>query len=157
MASGINRFFFTMTPISPNPKKNSRIDYEEQKEKNALIIDGNMFWCWDDAKGNPSKKGDLFAFYHNKGIAKYKQNCKITFHKIIDIKSAKSHRPSSWSKNVGQGDRNVLELSPPLEVFSLEEWASMNGPHPTGLLHGTKRLPCCKIDKPLLYKVLLRL
>jgi hypothetical protein len=35
---------------------------------------------------------------------------------------------SSWSKNVGQGSRNVLELGPALLEISWEEWLAMSGP-----------------------------
>ena len=46
------------SPISVKPKSEkqrrsgkpcSRTDYIEQQKRNEHILDGNMFWCWDDA------------------------------------------------------------------------------------------------------------
>jgi len=108
--------FLTITPINKNPKSNSNIDYNEQLTR----VEQNMqIWCWDDTRYNNSKRLGYFAFYfHNK---------KIVVHQIVSTKDPKDRLPS-WSGNVGQGDRKVLELSQPLVEFSWEEWLAMSGP-----------------------------
>ena len=144
--------YITITPISGKPNtedgKRARRDFKEQQERNSHLIDGDMFWCWDDSKSNKSIPGDLFAFFHSKK--------KLTIHRIEKVKKP-IDRLSSWSDNVGQGDRNVLELSAPLETFSMEEWRAMNGHFSNGWTMGTQRVCCSKEEKPFLYKIISRL
>ena len=100
----------TITPISKDIRSNSSKDYNEQ-----LRLDG---WCWDDSEFNKSVVGHLFAFFFPKD--------KVVIHKILEIHNP-SHRLPSWTKNVGQSDRNVLELSEPLKEFTMDEWRAIGG------------------------------
>jgi hypothetical protein len=52
---------------------------------------------------------------------------KVIIHKIVGVKPPTERLPS-WSKNVGQGDRNVLELSDPLLEITWTEWQLLGGP-----------------------------
>jgi hypothetical protein len=147
---------FTITPISANPKANANRDFQEQLERNSQIIDGDMFWNWDDSKYNTSQEGDLFAFFHTKSKLSGGK-ASLTFHRILRVKDPK-HRLPSWGKNIGQSDRNVLELSPPIETFTLEEWQTLNGHFAhRGCCNGTTRAHCSISERPLLYKMLSRL
>jgi len=130
----------TITPISRNPKSNSFIDYKEQlKRVNKL----ELIWCWDDSRFNKAKKGELFAFYFHE--------IRVIIHKIVDVKPPSDRLPS-WSKNVGQGDRNVLELSGPLKDISWSEWQFVNGPESKMGTYTTNDL---SIERPNLYQLLL--
>ena len=115
----------TITPISGDHRKPAFIDYQEQIARNSQILDGNAFWCWDDSKYNNTLRGDFFAFYLTE--SKQRPSGKFVIHQVEEIKSSR-HRLSSWSNNVGQGDRNVLELSAPLFELTIEEWKYMGGP-----------------------------
>lgn len=106
----------TITPISKARKSNSRRDYNEQIERTNAKT---QIWCWDDSYVNNSEVYGYFAFYFH-GI-------KVVIHQITAIKDPKDRLPS-WSDNVGQGDRKVLELTPPLLEFGWDEWLAMNGP-----------------------------
>lgn len=108
--------YLTITPISQNTKSNSYIDYHEQKRN---VEENQQIWCWDDCKYNTSVKYGYFAFYfHGK---------KVIVHQIMNVKDPKD-RPLSWSKNVGQGARNVIELGLPLLEIQWDQWLLMNGP-----------------------------
>ena len=100
----------TITPISKDPSSNSSKDYNEQLRRDN--------WCWDDSEFNKSEKDHLFAFFFPKN--------KVVIHKILEIHNP-SHRLPSWTKNVGQSDRNVLELSEPLKEFTMDEWKAIGG------------------------------
>ena len=108
--------YLTITPISKDKKSNSNINYNEQvtrREENSQIC-----W-WDDSKFNTSQVYGYFAFYfHGK---------KVIIHQIATIKDPTNRLPS-WSKNIGQSSRNVLELGPPLLEIPWEEWLAMSGP-----------------------------
>lgn len=106
----------TITPISKKIKSNSQVDYREQVKR---VEENTQIWCWDDSYVNNSEVNGYFAFYFH-GI-------KAVIHKITSIKDPKERLPS-WSKNVGQGDRKVLELSEPICEFTWEEWLAMRGP-----------------------------
>ena len=108
--------YLTITPISKNKKSNSHIDYNEQVKR---VEETSQIWCWDDTRFNTSQVYGYFAFYfHGK---------KVIIHQIMTTKDPKDRLPS-WSKNVGQGSRNVLELGPALMEISWEEWLAMSGP-----------------------------
>ena len=90
-----------ITPISKTYKKSgpcSKTDWEEQ-----LIRSSNFQqMMWDDSTQNKSKIGDFLAVWHyKKGVA---------FHYITDIKNPQKRLPS-WSRNVGQSNRNVIYIS----------------------------------------------
>jgi len=96
-----------VTPISDNgPTKR---DHVEQMDR---IIYGYSH-VWDDSKHNNSKSGDLFAYIWNqkkeKGSSE-KTEGKIEVFIIKHVYSPKC-RLVTWSDNVGQGDRNVIELT----------------------------------------------
>jgi len=120
-----------ITPIAQvaKPKKSgpdSHRDYNEQCER----FSRGQPMCWDDNKHNKTKKNDIFGFY--KG-----GDC-VEIHRVETVHDP-SHRLPSWSENVGQGDRNVLMLSPPLYVIPWCDWIKI-GWHASGPLLGTQRV-----------------
>jgi hypothetical protein len=62
-----------------------------------------------------------------------------------------SERLPSWSENVGQTNRNVLELSDPLKVISWEEWIKNGSSH---VCMGTYRTTDLSEDRRNLYNIL---
>ena len=107
---------FIVTPINKNLKSRSNVDYSEQKHREAT---GEQM-MWDDTRHNSTKAaGGLFAFVHNNRMVEI---CQVT--KVCSPK----HRLESWSENVGQSKRNVLELTNVLTTLSWDEWIS-NGGH----------------------------
>ena len=130
---------------SPIPKKKksqgkpcARTDFEEQKERNKPILNGNLFWCWDDAPQNKANEGDIFIFWDYDGKSKGEKgqwrSGDFHFHKVISVRNP-SQRLPSWSANVGQSHRNVLELSPPKFKLTYDEMIKY-GAKPD--YHGTK-------------------
>lgn len=114
-----------VTPINKNYNSKSNRDYREQKKRSTL----DLQIMWDDAKANPTKHcGGCFAFVRNGQDA--------TFHVITNILDP-SKRLSSWSDNVGQTDRNVLYLSPPIFVLPWSQWLSLGCP---SKIQGTTRI-----------------
>jgi hypothetical protein len=101
-------------------------------------LNGDLFWCWDDAPENKAKVGDIFIFwdYDGKGKGEKGQwrSGEFHFHKVISVCDP-SHRLPSWHDNVGQSHRNVLELSPPKFTLSYEQMINY-GAKPQ--YHGTK-------------------
>ena len=114
-----NPLRFTITPISGNHKNKSNIDYYE--------IEGLGRWMWDDSSHNSTQKGDLFAFYFTKHKNRPQLEQKFVFHRVEEVLNP-SHRLPSWSSNVGQTNRNVLILSPPIFSILLQEWKNKGGP-----------------------------
>ena len=112
----------TITPISGNHRNKSWIDFEEQLTINSHN-DSN--WNWDDEKGNSTRPGGWFAFWFI--ASSMRPEGKFIIHRVNDVKSP-SHRLSSWSQNVGQGNRNVLQLSAPIFELTEDEWKKMGGP-----------------------------
>ena len=111
----------TITPIGKGSGKmarRARADYQEQHDRNFGLHD-NQFWCWDADKGNTSQTGELFAFRNNNTET-------VAIHKILAVKDP-SERLVSWGKNIGQGDRNVLELSAPLVTLPTTAWVNLGG------------------------------
>ena len=135
------------SPI-PNKKKSYKLrsqgkpcaltDFEEQKERNKPILNGDLFWCWDDAPENKANEGDIFIFWNYDGKGKGEKgqwrSGNFHFHKVISVRNP-SERLPSWSANVGQSHRNVLELSPPKFTLSYDEMIKY-GAKPQ--YHGTK-------------------
>ena len=129
----------TISPISKDVKSGSYIDYNEQLERARL----NVFnWCWDDSRFNKAKENEYFAFYFH--------GLRVVIHKILAVKPPSS-RLASWSKNVGQENRNVLELSEPLREIGWVDWQLMNGPESK---MGTYTTDDLQLDRPLLYEML---
>lgn len=96
-----------ITPIADHgPTKR---DHEEQMDR----IYHGLPHVWDDSKHNNSKSGDLFGYVWNqrriKGTSDKTEGF-IKIYMILHIYSPK-HRLPTWSTNVGQGDRNVIELT----------------------------------------------
>jgi hypothetical protein len=111
----MNKSFMVITPINKNKKSNSNVDYKEQLIRTAR---GDSIWCWDDSKNNTAKVGEYFGFYFY-GI-------KVIIHRITGVKDSTERLPS-WSRNVGQGDRKVLELSDSLFEIDWDTWISIGG------------------------------
>ena len=128
-----------ISPISKDIKSPSFIDYNEQLER--VTKDGQQ-WCWDDSRFNKARAGELFAFYFH--------GMRVVIHKILAVKPP-SERLPSWSKNVGQGDRNVLELSAPIAEISWSEWQLIGGPESKMGTYTTGDLSC---ERPNLYNYL---
>jgi hypothetical protein len=97
-----------MTPINKNIKSRSNRDYQEQMER---IKTGKQH-VWDDSKDNLAIPGDLFAYVENctKINENEKTNGCVRIYRITNVLKP-THRLPTWSDNVGQGDRNVVELS----------------------------------------------
>ena len=119
-----------LTPVSKTAKKKlpcSLSDYNEQSERSA---NGQQI-MWDDAKGNPTRHpGGLFGFVHNKSH--------VELHFITEIHPINA-RLDSWSRNVGQGDRNVLYLSPRVISIPWSVWCN-ELQITTGHEQGTRRV-----------------
>jgi hypothetical protein len=111
-----NLCHLTLSPISKDIKSPSYIDYNEQLSR---VLHEGFQWCWDDSRYNKAKVGEYFAFYFH--------GMRVVIHQILDVKPP-SERLPSWSKNVGQGDRNVLALSHPMLEITWIEWQLMSGP-----------------------------
>jgi hypothetical protein len=129
----------TITPINKNLKSKSNLDFREQLIRTCT---GDLKWCWDDSKYNNAKIKEyfVFLFYGNK----------VIIHQILDIKPP-SERLDSWSENVGQTNRQVLELSMPLKELTWEEWIMNDGPQGKQCTYTTKNL---NKTRPKLYNVL---
>jgi hypothetical protein len=134
-----NYCYLTITPISRDSKSASYIDYNEQLSR---VLNDGFRWCWDDSRYNKAKIGEYFAFYFH--------GMRVVIHKIMDVKPP-SQRLPSWSKNVGQGDRNILELSEPLIEISWVEWQMLQAPESK---MGTYTTCDLSIDRPRLYEYL---
>ena len=107
---------FIVTPINKNAKSRSNVDYREQKHRE----ESGKQMMWDDTRHNSTKApGGLFAFVHNNHMVEICQVIKIC---------SPEHRLESWSDNVGQSTRNVLELTNVITTLSWDEWIS-NGGH----------------------------
>ena len=129
----------TITPINKDLKSKSNTDFREQMERTCT---GELNWCWDDSRYNKARAGEYFAFMF--------YGTKVIIHKILAVKPP-SERLPSWSQNVGQTDRNVVELSEPLKEISWNEWLENEGP----LAHlGTYATSDLSVSRPKLYACL---
>jgi hypothetical protein len=135
-----NLCHLTLTPISKDIKSPSYIDYNEQLSR---VLHDGFQWCWDDSRYNKAKVGEYFAYYFH--------GMRVVIHQIMDVKPPSSRLPS-WSRNVGQGDRNVLELSHPMVEISWIEWQLMNGPESK---MGTYTTTDLSYSSPRLYQYLM--
>ena len=104
----------TITPISADKGSKARIDYVEQQVR---ISNGEKL-VWDDSKFNQSRPGDLFGFWM------YKKHVRIH---VVETVHLPSERLPSWSSNVGQGDRHVVQLSEHKVIISWDKWIELDG------------------------------
>jgi|688.fasta_scaffold573192_1 hypothetical protein len=128
--------YLVLTPINKNKKSKSNIDYREQLER---VSSGEFIWCWDDSQFNNANVGEYFGFYFY-GI-------KVVIHKITAVKETNERLPS-WSSNVGQGNRKVIELTEPIEVIDWKTWISIRG---AKRCMGTYKTTNLLKNHPLLY------
>ena len=102
-----------ITPVAQKFKKagmpDSKRDYLEQCNRKCQ----GLPLCWDDSKNNTASVGDLFGFWHH--------NNGVEIHQIKAVHSP-LHRLDTWSDNVGQGDRNVIMLSPMICKIPWDIW-----------------------------------
>lgn len=134
-----NLYHLTLSPISKDIKSPSYVDYNEQLSR---VLHDGFQWCWDDSRYNKAKVGEYFAFYFH--------GMRVVIHQIVDVKPPSARLPS-WSRNVGQGDRNVLELSHPMLEISWIEWQLMAGPESK---MGTYTTTDLSFSSPRLYQYL---
>ena len=135
-----NLCHLTLSPISKDIKSPSYIDYNEQLSR---VLHDGFQWCWDDSRYNKAKAGEYFAYYFH--------GMRVVIHRIMDVKPPAARLPS-WSRNVGQGDRNVLELSHPMVEISWIEWQLMSGPESK---MGTYTTTDLSFSSPRLYQYLM--
>lgn len=127
--SSSNLTRLVVSPISSKIKKKhgtpcARTDFNEQRQRKSETINGDYSLCWDDTDRNLAKVGDYFAFWLHDGKYREGTNCAwvgghFTFHRILEVRSPESRLPS-WSKNVGQTNRNVLTLSSQIISMSFD-------------------------------------
>ena len=134
-----NLCHLTLSPVSKDIKSPSYIDYNEQLSR---VLHDGFQWCWDDSRYNKAKVGEYFAFYFH--------GMRVVIHQIVDVKPP-SERLPSWSKNVGQGDRNVIALSHPMLEITWIEWQLMEGPESK---MGTYTTTDLSYSSPRLYQYL---
>jgi hypothetical protein len=103
-----------ITPISADKKNKAHIDYEEQERR---LQQGEPL-LWDDSRFNQSEVGDLFGFWM--------YNDQVRIH-VVEVVSDPINRPPSWSSNVGQGSRNVVQLSDRCVIMSWSKWIELDG------------------------------
>ena len=103
-----------ITPVSANKKSKAHIDYEEQVQR---LQEGQPL-LWDDSQFNKSSVGDLFGFWM--------YNNQVRIHVIEAVSDPKNRMPS-WSSNVGQGSRNVVQLSDRCVIISWSKWLELDG------------------------------
>ena len=108
-----------ITPIAkaykPPDKPCSKRDWEEQQERERL---GQQV-MWDGPTLNRVQPvgGDLMAVWFHKKYVDIYQISKVL---------KPTARLSSWSKNIGQTDRQVVYLNNPLRI-DWETWLSLDG------------------------------
>ena len=73
---------------------------------------------WDDAPGNPTKKGGYLIFLHQ--LSKKQTNPRVEIHKIMCVKP-RSHKLPSWSNRC----RNVLFLSERIYTITWNDWENL--------------------------------
>ena len=106
-----------ITPCAKTKKKSgpcSKTDWEEQ------MVRASQFkqLMWDDGPTNASQPGDIFILCRN--------NISVAFHRIQKILPPTQRLPT-WAKNIGQGDRNVVYITPELTTMNWDEWLELDG------------------------------
>jgi len=129
------------TPINHKLKKTSpcsHTDFNEQTDRNKHILDGDLFWQWDDGPLNQAKPMDYFGFWvfdgQTKGEKGQWRSGHFIFHRVLSVCNPNIRLPS-WHKNVGHSHRNVLVLSPPKLTLTYDQMIAY-GARPQ--YHGTK-------------------
>lgn len=114
-----------VTPVSLNPRSAARRDWFEQVQRRK---EGKQH-VWDDSKQNHAEKGDLFAYVENsRKISETQKSQGWIEVYVIQAVHPPTCRLPTWSGNVGQGNRNVVELSPkPIYTGSMVEWKAILG------------------------------
>lgn len=132
-----------LTPISQCKNSASNRDYNDQLIRRR----NNEMHCWDDSKENNAVPGDLFGYVENcLNIAPgMKTPGHIEIFIILNIYSSKFRLPQ-WSENVGQGDRNVVELSKePIFKGTFKDFKDSLGYSDRYNLQGTRYIPYKKL------------
>lgn len=99
----------------------SRRDWEEQLQKEQDGLQMN----WDGTPSGRRKlnEGDFFAAVYNPTVSR---EGKVMFYVITGTRDP-SCRLASWSKNIGQSDRRVLDLSIKICECDWKTWLSLGG------------------------------
>lgn len=92
----------------------SKTDWEEQMLRSSK----SEQMMWDDSKRNASCPGDIFIVCRN--------NISVSFHRIEKILPP-TNRLSTWAKNIGQSNRNVIYISPEFTNMTWDEWLKLDG------------------------------
>jgi len=140
-----------VTPVSLNIKSPARRDWIEQVQRRK---EGKKH-VWDDSKHNLAEVGDLFAYVENsRKIGENKKSLGWIEVYIIEAVYSSDFRLPTWSENVGQGDRNVVELSKePIYVGTMVEWKNYLGYSERYCVQGTVNLKNDRV-KEYLKKIL---
>lgn len=127
-----------VTPVSVNIKSPARRDWLEQVQRRK---EGKKH-VWDDSKHNLAEVGDLFAYVENsRKVGENKKSSGWIEVYIIEAVHSSDFRLPTWSENVGQGDRNVVELSKePIYVGTMVEWKNYLGYAERYCVQGTVNL-----------------
>ena len=140
-----------VTPVSVSAKSAARRDWLEQVQRRK---EGKQH-VWDDSKQNHAEAGDLFAYVENSRKLGENQKTQgwIEVYVIQAVHSPACRLPT-WSGNVGQGNRNVVELSSePIYKGSMVEWKAILGYAERYCVQGTIHLKHERI-KEYLNKIL---
>jgi len=124
-----------VTPINQDKKSNSNKDFIEQLKRK----DENKQMMWDDTSGNKQQVGGLFVFQKNNTT---KQEGCVQIHLVVEVQNPE-HRLESWSKNVGQHNRNVLLLTNEFIKLDWNKWMQLGGPKK---VQGTQHIKKNKIN-----------
>ena len=143
-----------LTPIAQGKNSRSNRDYNDQ----IIRRRNNEMHCWDDSKDNNSVKGDLFAYVEN--CLNIAPGIKTPGHMeifiILNIYSSKFRLPL-WSDNVGQSERNVVELSKdPIFKGTFKDFKDCMGYSDKYNLQGTRYIPYTQVSNyydNILYKI----
>ena len=103
---------FVITPVSKKAKSTGPCSKTDWAEQNIRMLSGNQM-MWDDSPRNSSVAGGVLLVWHHKKF--------VTCHKITETHTT-DRRLESWSKNVGQGNRNVLYIDPPFATITWDVW-----------------------------------
>lgn len=110
-----------ITPIAEKykSKKNlgpcSRRDWEMECER----TDGQRNWdAWKPSKKHRPHRQDYFAAVFRETATKTGH---VEVYRITDVHSP-FHRPVHWGDNIGQRDRDVIDLGPRVVWFTWEQW-----------------------------------
>ena len=140
-----------VTPVSVSTKSAARRDWLEQVQRRK---EGKQH-VWDDSKQNHAEEGDLFAYVENsRKMGENQKSLGWIEVYIIQAVHSPTCRLESWSENVGQGNRNVVELSSePIYKGSMVEWKAILGYAERYCVQGTIHLKHERI-KEYLNKIL---